>query len=134
MRSVKGRVRPSGTWRFVVMVSSGVLLGGCAAVTQDVDAYYRQMAVNYKEAIDDAKVEELKLEKKAQIYAVTKDQKELRRTERTLARVRSIEERYTREQERFDKAAKWMESHLDSVKKGAPEASGAADASQDARP
>jgi hypothetical protein len=116
------------------MLSSGIALGGCAAMTQDVDAYYRQMAVNYKEALDDAKLEETRLEKKAQVYAVTKDKKELRRTERELERVRSFEERCAREHQRFDKAAKWMETHLNSVKKGAPEASGAAGASQDAHP
>jgi hypothetical protein len=134
MRSDKGRVRASGTWRLVVMISTGFALGGCAAVTQDVDAYYRQMAVNYEEALDDARLEETKLEKKAQLFAVTKDRKELRRTERDLERVRSFEEHCIREQKRFDKAAKWMESHLASVKKRAPEASAAADASQDARP
>jgi hypothetical protein len=134
MRSVKGRVRASGTWRLVVMLSSAIALGGCASMTQDVDAYYRQMAVNYKEAIDDAKIEETQLEKKAQIYAVTKDKKELRRTERELEQVRSWEEHCAREQQRFGKAAKWMETHLSSVKKHAPEDSGAAEASQDAHP
>jgi hypothetical protein len=133
MRSDKECARATGTWRLAVLLSSGLATGGCAAVTQDVDAYYRQMAVNYKEALDDAKLEETRLEKKAQLYSVTKDKKELRRTERELEHVRSWEERCAREQRRFDQAAKWMETHLDSVKKPAAEASAVADASQDAR-
>ena len=32
--------------------SLGIALTGCAAMTQDVDAYYRQMAVNYQEAAE----------------------------------------------------------------------------------
>ncbi len=113
MRSVMTRTGATGMWRRLAMLGLGLLLCGCAAVTQDVHAYYREMAGNFKEAVDDAEKEEAKLEKRRQLFAVTKDQRELHRTERDLEKVRSLKEHYTREEQRFDKAAKWMESHFD---------------------
>lgn len=130
MRSLNARPGSPWTWRRAAMPSLlGLTLCGCAAMTKDVDAYYRQMAINYKEALDDARLEEKSLEKKSRVYAVTKDEKQYRKTQRELDRVRTWEERCAREQERFAKAAKWMESHFDLNRKGNPESAEPADAS-----
>jgi hypothetical protein len=130
MRSVKGRTGRSTLWRRLVMASLGIPLGGCAAMTRDVEAYYRQMAVNYEEAVAQAKSEETRLEKLAKVYSVTGDQKQYRNTRRELDRVRDWEEHCGWEQERFEKAARWMESHFDINTKADPKASGTADAAR----
>jgi hypothetical protein len=121
-------------WRRLVLLTLGIWPCGCAAITQDVDAYYRQMAVNYKEAIERAKIEELSLENQSRVFAVTGDDKQHRRARRELDRVRSWEEHCAREQQRFEKAAKWMESHFDSRKSDNGKASGLPDASHAAHP
>ena len=69
MRSITGRPGDSTIWRRLAMAALGIPICGCAAMTQDVDAYYRQMAVNYQEAIDDAKKEESALDKKLRLSA-----------------------------------------------------------------
>jgi hypothetical protein len=120
MRSVKGRVGVSAIGRRLVMASLAIPLCGCAAMTQDVDAYYRQMAVNFKESLDDAKREEADLEKKSKVYALTGDKKEYRKAQRELDRVRDWVQHCSYEQKRFEKAAKWMESHFDLETKDEP--------------
>ena len=54
----------------VVLASS---LAGCASVSQDVDAYYRQMAYNYKEAEEKARMEAITLENETKVLATTGD-------------------------------------------------------------
>jgi hypothetical protein len=121
-------------WRGLLTLSVGISSCGCAAVTQDVDAYYRQMAANYKEALDRAKIEEASLKNQSRVYAVTGDQREYRRAERELKRVQAWQEHCSREQQRFEKAAKWMESHFDRNKRADTKVSGPLDASRDASP
>ena len=60
-------------------------MAGCASMTQDVDAYYRQMAYNWREAGEKAKVDELSLESQAKVLAATGD---FRRHKRAEARAR----------------------------------------------
>jgi hypothetical protein len=91
----------------------GIPLAGCASMTQDVDAYYRQMAVNYQEAVEQAKLDETKMEHQAQVMATTGDKKMLQKAERILAKIRKSEVDYAHQQKRFEKAADWMESHFD---------------------
>jgi hypothetical protein len=121
-------------WRRLLLLALGISPCGCAAITQDVDAYYRQMAVNYKEAIERAKIEELSLENQSRVFAVTGDEKQHRRARRELERVRSWEGHCAKEQQRFEKAAKWMESHFDSGKTDDGKASVSPDASNAPHP
>jgi len=111
MRDVKPRLQ-SGWICGLVTLFLGLSLTGCAAVTQDVDAYYRQMAVNYQEAIDKAKIDELTLQKEARALAVTGDKANYRKAQRELGRIRSWEDHCEWERKRFAKAANWMESHF----------------------
>ena len=46
---------------------------GCTSMSQDVDAYYRQMAYNYKEAAEKAKMDAVTLENETKVLATTGD-------------------------------------------------------------
>jgi hypothetical protein len=112
MRNGTRSVRAGRVWRRWVVASLGFPLTGCAGMTQSVDAYYRQMAVNYQEAIDKAKLDETSLENQSRVLLTTGDQSKYHKTQRELASIRSWEKHCAWEKERFDKAAKWMESHF----------------------
>ena len=45
MRFVQARLRGAWIWRGYVIPAVGLFLAGCAAVTKDVDAYYRQIGL-----------------------------------------------------------------------------------------
>jgi hypothetical protein len=85
---------------------------GCASFSQDVDAYYRQMAYNYREAREKAKVEEVKLERASSALAATGQGGKSRRAHRELERVKSWEEKCGKQAMRFQKAAEWTEAHF----------------------
>lgn len=111
MHSSKDQTRAGLRLRGLIFFCLGIPLAGCAAITQDVDDYYRQMAVNYEEAIEKAKVEELTVKNQARVLAVTGDPR-AHKYERELEKIRDWEKRCAHEQERFEKAAKWMETHF----------------------
>ncbi len=120
-----GRVRrwPQMMLGLVVMSS----LAGCASMTQDVDAYYRQMEYNYKEAQDRAKHQVESLERQTSMLAATGDQNKLKRTQREIDRIKAWEAKCAKQEERFQKAAEWTEKrfHLEKAKiegekRGAP--------------
>ena len=67
-RLVRARGRGCFFLRFVV---TALGMAGCASMTQDVDAYYRQMAYNYREAGEKAKVDEVTLDSQAKALATT---------------------------------------------------------------
>jgi uncharacterized protein YgiM (DUF1202 family) len=85
---------------------------GCASMTQDVDAYYRQMAFNFQEAADKAKLNEVALENESRVLGVTGDQSRYRKAQKQLRRIKDWEEHCAKEKVRFEKAAEWMETHL----------------------
>jgi len=87
-------------------------LAGCASVSQDVDAYYRQMAYNYQEAKEKAKMKAVTLESESKVLATTGDFSHYKKTQRELNRVKSWEERCEKEANRFKKAAEWTEAHF----------------------
>ncbi len=97
-------------WTGLVVVVLGV--SGCASVAQDVDAYYRQMAVNYLEARDNAKMEATTLENESKVLAVTGESHKLKRAQRRLAKIQAWEEKCDKEAVRFEKAAEWTEAHF----------------------
>jgi hypothetical protein len=107
------------SFRSLGLLILGSGLAGCAAVSQDVRDYYRQMAYNYKAAQDKAKIEEGSLENVSRMLLATGDTANYRKTQRRLERVRSWEGRCAKQEERFDKAAAWMEAHFD-VKTSGP--------------
>jgi hypothetical protein len=113
MRGAMDRARTGSIARRMAGLCLGIPLAGCASMTQDVDAYYRQMAVNYQEAVEQAKLDETKMEHQAQVLAATGDKKMLQKCERVLAKIRKSEVDYAHQQRRFEKAADWMESHFD---------------------
>jgi hypothetical protein len=85
---------------------------GCAAMTQDVDAYYRQMAFNFQEAADKAMLDEVALENESRVLGATGDQSRYRKAQKQLKRIKEWEEHCYKEKKRFEKAAEWMETHL----------------------
>jgi uncharacterized protein involved in tolerance to divalent cations len=112
MRGAMDRARTGSIARRMAMLCLAIPLAGCASMTQDVDAYYRQMAVNYQEAVEQAKLDETKVDHQAQVLAVTGDKKKLEKCQHILAKIRKSEEDYAHQQKRFEKAADWMESHF----------------------
>ncbi len=112
MRGAMDRARTGSIARRLAGLCLAIPLAGCASMTQDVNAYYRQMAVNYQEAIEQAKLDETSLDRQAQVMATTGDKKKLQKYQRVLSKVRKSEEEYARQQQRFEKAAEWMESHF----------------------
>jgi hypothetical protein len=110
-------LRPVGRWAWAQPALLGLLvlppcLAGCASVSQDVDAYYRQMAYNYKEAQEKAKIDALALEGETKTLAATGEFGKYRRAQRELNRLKQWEERCEYEANRFKKAAEWTEAHL----------------------
>jgi hypothetical protein len=99
----------SSVFGLVVLASS---LAGCASVSQDVDAYYRQMAFNYKEAEEKARMDAITLENETKVLATTGDFSKLKASQRRLNRVKSWEEKCEKESKRFEKAAEWMEARF----------------------
>jgi len=102
----KGR---SSVLGLVVLASS---LAGCASVSQDVDAYYRQMAYNYKEAAEKARMDAITLENETKVLATTGDYSKVKSSQRRLSRVKNWEEKCENESKRFEKAAAWMEARF----------------------
>ena len=90
----------------------GPCLAGCAAMSQDVDLYYRQMAVNWQEALDKAKLDEVALNNQSRVLGVTGDKSKYVKAQRRLQRLKDWEDHCAKEQKRFEKAAEWMESHF----------------------
>ncbi len=112
MRGAMDRARTGSIARRMAALCLGIPLAGCASMTQDVDAYYRQMAVNYQDAVEQAKLDEAQVDHQAQVLAVTGDKKKLQKCQQILAKIRKSEEDYAHQQKRFEKAADWMESHF----------------------
>jgi hypothetical protein len=106
--------------RFAGPVALVLAAAGCASVAQDVDAYYRQMAVNYQEARDKAKMDVTTLENESKVLAVTGDTHKLKRAQRQLSRVQAWEEKCDKESVRFEKAAEWTEAHFHLPKPARP--------------
>ena len=65
------RVRTRLWLLFPALFVTALGMAGCASMTQDVDAYYRQMAYNWRESLEKAKVDELSLQSQAKVLAST---------------------------------------------------------------
>jgi hypothetical protein len=103
----------------IVVIAAGI--AGCASMTQDVDAYYRQMAYNYREAGQKAKMDEMSLDSQAKVLASTGQFKQHKRVERELDRVKSWEAKCDKQAERFQKAAEWTEARFHLTRPSIPD-------------
>ncbi len=109
-RTEPWRFRPhSSTLAFILLAIAPF---GCASVTQDVDAYYRQMQFNYLEAAEKAKADVVTLENERQVLATTGDFAKAKRAQRKLDRLKAWEEKCDHQAKRFEKAADWTEAHF----------------------
>jgi hypothetical protein len=105
----------SRSWRWWVLSGLSVLAlspAGCMSMSKDVDAYYRQMAFNYKEAQEKAKMDAVTLENQTKVLATTSEFSNLKKAQRELGRIKAWEEKCGKEAMRFEKAAEWTEAHF----------------------
>ncbi|MGO9464843.1 MAG: hypothetical protein ACLQIB_06360 [Isosphaeraceae bacterium] len=86
-------------------------LPGCVSAANDVRDYYREMAYNYRAAEEKAKMDALTLEGETKMLAKNGDFQRLRRTKRELDRIKAWEAKCAKQEERFEKAARWTEDH-----------------------
>jgi hypothetical protein len=103
------------------LLATLLYLTGCASVSSDVDAYYRQMAYNYKEAQEKAKIDVVTLENETKVLAVTGEMRQLKRAQRRLAKIKDWEEKCGKEATRFEKAAEWTEARFHLSKPAIPD-------------
>lgn len=109
----------SSAWPLGVLLAG---LSGCAAVKQDVYQYYCQMARNYHEAEQKAKFDAIALEAKSRGHLQAGEIHQFKRSRRELARIKDWEARCAARQERFEQAARKLESVMPSESAPAPEA------------
>lgn len=93
---------------FVIAVG----MTGCASMTEEADSYYRQMAYNWKESEEKAKVDELSLDNEAKVLAATGDFRRHKKVKRELDKVKAWEAKCEKQAARFEKAAVWTEAHF----------------------
>jgi len=91
-------------------------LSGCAAMIQDVHLYYQQMAVNYKEAEEKAKLDAVALERQSGALLQGGELHKYNGAQRELAKIKNWQEYCARQQERFEKAAKKTAGPADNKK------------------
>lgn len=80
-------------------------LQGCAAMIQDVHLYYQQMAINYKEAEEKAKLDAVTLERQSGSLLQGGELHKYNRTQKELAKIKNWQGYCARQHERFEKAA-----------------------------
>ncbi len=106
-------------WLFVILVLAPCL-DGCTAISQDVHQYYRQMAFNYREAEEKAKMDAMTLEGESRMLLQAGDLNKYNRTRKELARIRDWQARCARQRERFEQAGRSLEGPPDSGKTPGP--------------
>ena len=112
MRGPMDRGRARSMARRGRLLCLGIPLAGCAAMSQDVNLYYRTQAAYFQEAIDQAKVDATSLEHQAKVLAVTGDQGKLRKCRHSIEKIRDQQAKWEREKKRFDEAAEKWESRF----------------------
>ena len=95
--------------RLATVFFIAVWLAGCAAMSQDVDRYYRQMAHNYQEAEAKAKADAEVLEGKSRVVVQAGDLHTYGKVEKELARLKDWQAHCAKQRERFEKAAEKLE-------------------------
>jgi hypothetical protein len=117
---------------WLALFAGALCLTGCASVASDVDAYYRDMAFNWKEAQEKAKMQVTALESESSVLAVTGELHQLKRSQRRLGRIKAWEDKCGKEATRFEKAAEWTEAHFHLAKPAIPDKPPGDEASVDA--
>lgn len=84
-------------------------LSGCGAIKQDVHQYYSQMAKNYHEAEQKAKLDAVALDAESRGLLQSGQVHKYNRTRKELTRLKDWEARCAYQKERFEKAAKKLE-------------------------
>ena len=100
-------------------------------MAEDVDAYYRQMAYNWRESGEKAKVDEVTLNSESNAYAATGEFHRLKRTKRELERVKVWEDKCEKQANRFEKAAVWTEARFHLSRPPIPDGPAGTQKSQD---
>jgi hypothetical protein len=95
--------------RLATVFFIAVWLAGCAAMSQDVDRYYRQMAHNYQEAEAKAKADAEMLEGKSRVVVQAGDLHAYGKVQKELARLKDWQTHCAKQRERFEKAAEKLE-------------------------
>ncbi len=119
-------------WLFLpALFLTALGMAGCASMAEDVDAYYRQMAYNWRESGEKARVDEVTLNSESNAYAATGEFHRLKRTKRELERVKVWEDKCEKQANRFEKAAEWTEARFHLTRPPIPDAPASMDRSQD---
>ena len=80
-------------------------LGGCTAISRDVQKYYQQMAVNFKDAEEKAKVDIMTLEHKSVSYLQRNDSYHYNQARKEITKLKDWQAHCARQRERFEQAA-----------------------------
>ena len=91
--------------RLLLLLVLSFCLSGCAAMIQDVHLYYQQMAINYKEAEEKAKLDAVTLERQSGSLLQGGELHKYNRAQKELAKIKNWQEYCARQHERFEKAA-----------------------------
>ncbi len=95
--------------RLTTVLLMGAWFAGCAAISQDVDRYYRQMAHNFQEAEAKAKADVEILEGKSRVVVQSGDLHTYGKVQKELARLKDWQAHCAKQRERFEKAAEKLE-------------------------
>ncbi len=102
----------------IAALASGI--AGCGAIRQDVHEYYRQMARNYHEAEEKAKLDALALETASRQHLEAGHVHKFQRDRREIDRLKDWQARCAHQKERFEQAARKLEPAPQVTTKGAP--------------
>jgi hypothetical protein len=95
--------------RLATLLVIAAWLAGCAAISQDVDRYYRQMAYNFQVAEAKAKADAEILEGKSRVAVQAGDLHRYSSVQKELARLKDWQAHCAKQRERFEKAAEKLE-------------------------
>ncbi len=109
-------VSPSVQPLLLCLLVQSSCLSGCAAMIQDVHLYYQQMAVNYKEAEEKAKLDAVTLERESGSLLQGGELHKYKRAQKELAKLKDWQEYCARQHERFEKAAQKTAGPADTKK------------------
>jgi hypothetical protein len=102
--------------RLATLLVTGAWLAGCAAISQDVDRYYRQMARNFQDAEAKAKADAEILEGKSKVLVQAGDLHSYGKVHKELARLKDWQAHCAKQRERFEQAAEKLEKKSGSGK------------------
>lgn len=97
-------------WSLVFTIAAtAVGLSGCGAIKQDVHQYYRQMARNYQEAEEKAKLDVATLEAESRNFLQAGNVHKYNRSRKEVSRLKDWQDRCANQRQRFEKASQMFE-------------------------